>query len=97
MMKESLFEKIKHLEEELDHYLYIETVEYDWCTYDNNVQWVNVEGEVYSGEYNTGSLSRDDSVIINIDNGCGETVSMVFLKSKALSEEDFYDKYEEFM
>ena len=93
----SLFERIKALEEELDHYLYIETVQYDWCTHDGEVKWVNGEGEIYSGEYNTGSLSRDDSVIINIDTGCGETTSVVFLKRDQLSIDDFYDKYEESM
>lgn len=93
----SLFNKIRELEEELDHYLLIGTTPYDWCIGDDEVQWVNAEGDVYSGEVCHGALSRDDSAIINIDNGCGDTISRVFLKDKKLTVDEFYDKYEEFM
>lgn len=96
-MKESLFEKIKSLQEELDGYAYLETTDCEWFKNEDEVTWVDEEDSVYSGEFNQGSLSRDDSVLINIDTGCGETVTKVFKKELQLSEDEFYDKYEDFM
>ena len=97
MMKESLFEKIKSLQKELDGYAYLETTDCEWFKTEDNVWWVDEDCSVYSGEFRQGSLSRNDSVLINIDTGCGDTVTMVFKKDKQLPEEDFYDKYEDFM
>ena len=96
-MKDSLFERIKSLQEELEGYAYLETTDCEWFITDDEVKWVDEENSVYSGEFNQGSLSRGDSVLINIDTGCGETITKVFRKDKELSEDEFYDKYEEYM
>ena len=89
----SLFDRVKSLVEELDHYPYVECVDQEWCKVEYDVKWVNEKGDLYSSEYYQGVLSKDDCVIVNTDNGCGETVTMIFLKDKKLDEDDFYDKY----
>ncbi len=52
---------------------------------------------MYSGEVEEGSHTQDECVFINIDNGCGMTITKVFLEDKKITEDDFYDKYEDDM
>lgn len=89
----SLFSRVKSLVDELDHYCYLEYHQTHWTKIDYEVVWANNDGDIYSCESHQGCLSRDDSVIINADTGCGDTVTLVFLKHMELSEDDFYDRY----
>ncbi len=93
----SLFEKIKSIEEELENYSYLETTEHCWYKNEDEVKWVDKENDVYSGEYYQSVFEKDDCVLVNMDTGCGETVTQVFKKELQLTEDEFYDKYEDFM
>lgn len=90
---ETLFEEVESLVKRLEYYPYMETVKGEWCKCDNEFRWVDCYLNIYAAEYNQGVLSREGCVIVNTDNDCGDTVTMVFLKDKELSEDDFYDKY----
>ncbi len=93
----SLFEKIKSIEEELENYSYLETTEHYWYKNEEEVNWIDNEKDVYSGEYYQGTFEKDDCILVNMDTGCGETVTKVFKKELQLTEDEFYDKYEDFM
>ena len=76
---------------------YMETSDGEWCLQDEDtVYWVNGV-DVYSGEIREGVHKQDDSTFINIDNGCGETITRVFSNENYISFEDFEDKYGEYM
>lgn len=93
----SLFNKIDALLDEIDYMPYMETSDGVWCFQDEDtVYWVNGV-DVYSGEIREGVHKQDDSTFINIDNGCGETITRVLSNFKELSYDNFYDKYEEYM
>lgn len=89
----TLFEEVESLVKRLEYYPYMEAVKFHWCKNDDEFRWVDCYGDIYSAEYNQGVLSREGCVIVNIDNGCGDTVTMVFLKEMELSEDEFYEKY----
>ncbi len=38
----------------------------------------------YSAEVNGELLRKDGLVLVNVDNGCGETITMVFLESEEI-------------
>jgi len=75
----------------------------NWCLSEDedSVQWVssNKNGGVdsYSAELPEGGNRQDGYFVANLDNqtGCWET--RIFSEANELSEEDFYDKYEDFM
>ena len=93
----SLFKKIEVLLDEIDYMPYMETSDGEWCLQDEDtVYWVNGV-DVYSGEIREGVHKQDDSTFINIDNGCGETITRVFSNENYISFEDFEDKYGEYM
>lgn len=90
----SLYTEFKRLLDKVDYISYMETVEGDWCTYDDEVYYES-NNDVYSGEVREGTHRQDDCTLINIDNGCGETITLVLNNTKYMSYGDFYDKYEE--
>ena len=96
-MKESLFERIKSIETELEGYSYLETTSHHWYKTNEEVRWIDNDNNVYSGEYYQAILEKGDCVLVNIDTGCGETVTQVFKKELQLSEDEFYGKYEDLM
>lgn len=93
----SLFDKIKSIEVELENYYYLETTEHYWCKSRDEVKWIDDENDVYSGEYYQDIFEKDDCILVNMETGCGETVTQVFKKELQLTEDEFYDKYEDFM
>jgi hypothetical protein len=95
----SLFKCIKHVLDEIDSCCpYMEYCEGAFHFDDQHDELHFVYGgEVYNGEIKEGVAIQDDCTLINYDNGCGETITKVFLSKNRLSEEEFYDKYERFM
>ena len=93
----SLFNKIDALLDEIDYMPYMETYDGGWCLQGGDtVCWTNGVG-AYSGEIREGVHNQEDCTFINIDNGCGETITMVLNNFKELTYHDFYAKYEEYM
>ena len=93
----SLFKKIDSLLDEIVYAPYMETSDGVWCLQDEDtVYWVNGV-DVYLGEIREGVHKQDDCTFINIDNGCGETITKVFNNFKELSYDNFYNNYEEYM
>lgn len=93
----SLFEKIKHVLDEIDSCCpYMEYEEGDFWHNHYELLYI-LGGEVYDGEIKEGTAEQEDCTFINYDNGCGETITKVFLSKNRLSEKEFYDKYGEFM
>lgn len=96
-MKESLFEKIKSVLDEIDVcYPYMECCEGDFFANDYEFYYVS-RGDVYSGEVKEGISTKDDCTFINYASGCGDTITKVLLTKNQSSEDEFYDKYEDFM
>ncbi len=91
-----LFGQVLELVDSIDYAILLETVEGDWYSSSDEVYWKEDDG-VYSGEVEEGSHTQDECVFINIDNGCGMTITKVFLEDKKITEDDFYDKYEDDM
>ena len=91
----SLFKECKTLADKIEYPALIEPEECHWF-YEDDVMWGNGYG-VYSGEVKEGTQIQDDCIFINIDDGCGMTITKVFLTSMKLTEDEFYDKYEEQM
>lgn len=87
----SLFERLEALEEELQYYPYMNTINCIWYKDDNSIYWntdnnledlENQGGNTYSGEINEGIIEIDECTLSNLDNGCGQTITYVFLKDK---------------
>lgn len=96
----SLFKCIKHVLDEIDSccpYMECCEGEFSFDKHEAELHFVLGESEVYCGDITEGVAEQDDCTLINYDNGSGETITKVFLTKNKLSEEDFYDKYEEFM
>ena len=95
----SLFKRIKHVLDEIDSCCpYMEYCEGEFSFDETHIEMqYYLEGSVYGGEIREGVDIQDDCTLINYDNGSGETITKVFLSKNKLSEEEFYDKYEEFM
>ena len=94
----SLFDKIKSVLEEVneDFYPYMEYCEGEFFADESDFYYVS-RGDVYSGEVKEGVSIKDDCTFINYDTGCGETITKVLLTKNQLTEDEFYDKYEDFM
>tara|TARA_R100000541_G_C1897352_1_gene84135 strand:- start:120915 stop:121205 length:291 start_codon:yes stop_codon:yes gene_type:complete len=96
-MKESLFEKIKSVLEEIDVcYPYMECCEGEFFANNHEFYYVS-RGDVYSGEVKEGVATKDDCTFINYDTGCGETITKVLLTKNRISPDLFYEKYEDCM
>lgn len=89
----TLFEEIKNLLHKIDYMPYMETVEDDWCIYNENEVYYTYKGEVYSGYIKEGVYDQDGCTFINVDNGCGDTITRVFQDCKKLTQEDFEENY----
>lgn len=86
------FEDIVLFENSIDYAMYLETNNVDWCMLDDEVKWW--DGDIYSVEFREGFHEDNDFVMVNGDNGCGETITYILPLSKKMSAEDFDDKYE---
>jgi len=93
-MMSSLFERIKSLNEEVSYPWMLQPINCMWTFSDNDVHWdtdnnledlENHNGETYGGEYWEGYHEQDGCYFFNYDNGCGETITAVFLKDKLVS------------
>ena len=95
----SLFTKIDNILNEIDYLPYMETVEGEWCILDEDTLYYTDTSckDVYGGEIREGIHQQDDCFIINTDNGCGETITMVCKSENQITYDNFLDKYEEYM
>lgn len=87
-------ETIKEFIKWAEHIPYVEVIDSVWVINDNEVSWClqpDLEFD-YSSEINSEPVRKDGLVVINTDNGCGETVTLVFLASEELSDENI-DSY----
>lgn len=95
----SLFKCIKHVLDEITTccpYMEYEEGDFSFDEQQDELHFV-YEDEVYGGEIREGVDIQDDCTLINYDNGSGETITKVFLTKNKLPEEEFCNKYEEFM
>lgn len=85
----SLFKEIDGLLERLHHLPYMVTIDKRWCqssdefcwNTDNNLEDLeNRDGNTYSTEITSTPFEDDGCIIVNGDNGCGDTITHVFLK-----------------
>jgi hypothetical protein len=78
--------RIQELVEWSEQMVYLEVFEKAWQIRDDEVDWYLCPDMdfLYSSEIQGEILRKDGLVMVNIDNGCGETVSMVFLESEEI-------------
>lgn len=89
----SIFYECENLVDRVDYPILLEVFQGKWTRYDDDeVRW-EVEGEVYSGEIREGSHTQNDAVFINIDNGCGMTLTKVFIKFFELDNNSFEEQF----
>lgn len=93
----SLYKDIKSLLDRIDYLPYMETSEGNWCIFESDTVYYENNNDVYSGEIREGVYNQEDCTLINIDNGCGETVTLVFNNKNYMTYDDFEEKYEEHM
>lgn len=74
-------EMIKEFLEWAEHIPFLEVVEEPWSLVSGEVHWIEDDCE-YSSETLGKPLRKDGIFIVNTDNGCGETITMVFLEEK---------------
>ena len=75
-----------------------------WCLEgENYIKWVSWNSperkylEGYSGYLPEGFIRQEGYFIANLDTQTGCWQTEIFDQSRELSEDDFYDKYEEYM
>lgn len=78
--------RIQELVEWSEQMVYLEVFEKAWQIRGDEVDWYLYPdmGFLYSSEIRGEILRKDGLVMVNIDNGCGETISMVFLESEEI-------------
>lgn len=78
--------RMQELIEWSEQLVYLEVFEKAWQVRDGEVDWYLCPDMdfLYSAEIQGAPLRKDGLVIVNIDNGCGETVSMVFLEDQEI-------------
>lgn len=69
---------------------------------EQSVIWVSMDStgeylEGYSQEIAEGYDKSDTHLIVNLDTGCGMWQTEIFALDKLLSEDEFYEKYDEYM
>ncbi len=65
---------------------YIDIVEEFWVINGNELSY-ELAGDLefnYSVEVNCGPLRKDGLVVVNCDNGCGETITMILLEENEI-------------
>lgn len=93
----SLYKDIESLLDQIDYLPYMETNEGNWCIFESDTVYYENNNAVYSGEIREGVHSQEDCTLINIDNGCGETITLVLNNKNYMAYEDFEEKYGEYM
>ena len=94
----SLYKDIKSLLDRIDHYIpYMETNDGNWCIFERDTVYYENNNDVYSGEIKEGVHHQEDCTLINIDTGCGETITLVLNNEEYMTYEDFEEKYGEYM
>lgn len=93
----SLYKEIKLLLNKIDYLPYMETEDGDWSLYTSDTVYYENNNDVYSGEIKEGVHNQEDCTLINIDNGCGETITLVLNNKNYTTYEDFEEKYGEHM
>lgn len=66
----------------IDHIWYREYGNFIWNTDDNEEHLLEEDGDTYSVEANMGDEEYDGYIVVNGDNGCGDTITFFFNKSK---------------
>lgn len=93
----NLFRKVNDILEEIKYDCYMEVYDCEWSFMDEEeeeVYWYS-EGIAYSSELTEGIKEQDDTVFVNTDNGCGETITRVFAKYNYVPWVEFVDRYED--
>jgi hypothetical protein len=100
----SLFKEIKSLVDKIEGSLYIDVNECAWTMADDGELYFNTDsnleelycgnGDTYSGEVIGSSWGQDDCVFFNVDNGCGETITHVFLENLEVSWSDLEEMFD---
>ncbi len=88
----SLFYECEKLTDLVNYPILLEVVQGKWTRCDEEVRWEE-DGEVYNGELREGSHTQNDAVFINMDNGCGMTLTKVFIKFFELDNNTFEDQF----
>lgn len=81
--------KLKKILEDIEYPILMEIVDSSWCRDDNDYyfQWneddsledlENEDGNTYSAEAFEGSYEFDGYLIVNGNNGCGQTITYMF-------------------
>ena len=93
----SLYKDIKSLLDKIDYLPYMESNEGNWCIFEGDTVYYENNNDVYSGEIRESVHNQEDCTLINIDNGCGETITLVLNNKNYMMYEDFEEKYGEYM
>lgn len=72
----SLYKDIKSLLNRIDYLPYMETVDGGWSLYTSDTVYYENNNDVYSGEIKEGVHNQEDCTLINIDTGCGDTLTL---------------------
>jgi hypothetical protein len=99
-----LFNKIKELTEEIQYEVLFEPYECAWYQTEDEIHWntdSNLEelydgnGSTYSAELTEGVHIQDGCYFVNLDNGCGQTITNVFLGSLEVDYGDLEEMFDE--
>lgn len=100
----NLFNKIKELTEEIQYAVSFEPYECAWYQTEDEIYWntdSNLEelydgnGSTYSGELIEGTHIQDGCYFVNLDNGCGQTITRVFLENLEVDYGDLEEMFDE--
>lgn len=85
--------KLQKILDEIDYPVLMEIIDCAWCRDDNDYyfQWneednledlENEDGNTYSAEAFEGTTEYNGYLVVNVDNGCGQTITNFFNLSK---------------
>jgi hypothetical protein len=90
-----LFEQLRSLVSDVNYPLTLELVSDIWSFNASGVYWnednnlddmLTGDGGTYTCEYHEGWHKQDGCYFFNCDNGCGDTITRVFLEDKLIEE-----------
>jgi hypothetical protein len=87
-----LFQRIKELDIDVEYPWMLHVIETAWSFTTDSIYWSSTEDcqedpdtWQYSAEYYEAYNEQDGCYFFNYDNGCGETITAVFLKDKLVT------------
>lgn len=88
-----LFGEVQELCEKINYPILLDFTAGKWF-YTEDTVWWEEDGNVYCEEIFEGTYIQDGCMLMNVNNGCGISITKVFLMEQEQSEEVFTILYE---